>query len=129
MRSAAGAPDALEAAERGIDDGPHGLVVPEWGHAADGEARRVADFAPAGLANALPELRRVDTAVARTEAEHGPLVVDEHERLHDLSDVGIDGVRRLLRRAGRIRELADLHIEAQFVQAILQPLSRRVHAP
>jgi hypothetical protein len=103
--------------------------VAERRHTADREARRVAHLVAACLARVLPELRRVDPPVACAETEDGPACVNEHERLDDLADVRTDCVRRLLCGPRRVGKLPDLDVETQFVQPVLESLSRRVHGP
>jgi branched-chain amino acid transport system ATP-binding protein len=122
----AGAPQGLEATQRRVDDRPHRTVVAEGRDAPDREARGLAHLVAPGLAHIIAELGRVDPPVAGAEAEQRALAVDEHERLHDLPDIDADGVRSLLRRPCRVRQLTDLDIEPELSKLVLKTLCCRV---
>ena len=90
-----------------------GAIVADGRHTADRVAGRLAHLVAVCLPDAATELRGVHAAVSGAEAEHGPLVIDEDERLDDLPDLDADGRRRLLRGPRGLRELLDLGVEAE----------------
>jgi hypothetical protein len=102
--------------------------VAERRHPADGESRRLANLVAVRLADALAELGGVDAPVAGAEAEQRPVAVHEDERLDDLAELGADGVGRLLRGSGRLGQLADLDVEPEVVEALLESLGGRVQS-
>jgi hypothetical protein len=90
-------------------------VVGDRRHPADVEPRLLADLVPLRLADAVAELVQVDSAVAGAEAEERRLLVDEHQRLDDLTDLDADGVCRLPGSPGGVGQLSDLGIEAELL--------------
>ena len=94
--------------------------------AADRKPRRLTNLVAARLAHSGAELGGVDAPVAGAEAQERTAVVDEDERLHDLTELRTDRFRRVDCRSGRRLELTHFDREIAAFQALLQPLSRWV---
>ena len=59
------------------------------------------------------EARLVEPVAARDEGHHEGAVEREHEGLHDLAHLHADGAGRVLGRAGALRELPELELQAE----------------
>src|SRR6266536_1785103 len=114
---AGGGPDGVQAREVLVDEHLERLHVPERRGAPD----RVAGGGPClvgiGLAHlagpdVLGDLVHVHQVRPAGQHQHGPVVGDEHQRLHDLRDRAADRARRVGGGAGAGRELAHVRREA-----------------
>ena len=114
VRRAGGAPDAVEAAERLVDDRRQVAVVPERRDAADREAGRGARLVGARG----PSAEVLDAAVAGAQHHRRHVVDDEDERLDDLADVAAARGRGLLRRPRRVGQLANLAPRARATRGV-----------
>ena len=124
MRRAGRAPDAVEAAERFVDDRRQVAVVPDRGNAADREAGRGARLVGARG----PSVEVLDAAVAGAQHHRRHVVDDEDERLDDLADVAAARRRGLLRRSRRVGQLANLHDEPARRESFRHFCRRTMHA-
>ena len=117
--------------------GPHRVVAQQVGVAPDGSGRACAmggmppmakpvatRTASASARSTRPwasvaELARVEAVGARDEHQHELVVHREHQRLHDLPELGADRRGRLLRRARAVLDDDDARPQAEVVQRAL----------
>ncbi len=123
MGCAGRAPDAVETAQRLVEDRRQVGVVAERRDAADREPGRL----PRLVGARRPTVEERDPLVAGAEHHRGSPVEDEHERLHDRPDLAAARCRRLGRRAGRVGQHLNLDREPSRGQPFLDFRRGRVH--